>query len=182
MIAMALALDPDLIIADEPTSSLDATIQAQILELIQSRQRHKGTAMLLITHDMAVVAKLAQRVVVLYAGHVLEQAPVDALYRHPLHPYTQGLIASIPHNQTLGESLYSIPGSIPDARELPTACRFAPRCQARRTYALEICDQQEPELRILAPGHSVRCWLYQSQGSHKAPLEYSQAIGPPKPV
>ena len=182
MMALALALDPELIIADEPTSSLDATIQAQILELIQSRQRQKGMAVLLITHDMGVVAKLAQRVVVLYAGHVLEQASVDALYRHPLHPYTQGLIASIPYNQSLGESLYSIPGSIPDARDLPAACRFAPRCEARVAYGLKICDQQEPELCTIAPNHSVRCWLYQAQGNHEAPLRYSPAIGPQKSV
>lgn len=181
MIALALALDPDLIIADEPTSSLDATIQAQILALIQSRQHQKGMAVLLITHDMGVVAKLAQRVVVLYAGHVLEEAPVEALYRNPLHPYTQGLIASIPYNQNLGESLYAIPGSIPDARALPPACRFAPRCEARVSYGLEICEQQEPELGMIAPDHNVRCWLYQSQASHQAPLEPSQRVDPSAP-
>lgn len=178
MIAMALALEPEIIIADEPTSSLDATIQAQILQLIKTRQRQKGTAMLLITHDMAAIAQLAQRVVVLYAGHVLEQAPVEALYRHPHHPYTRGLIDSIPANQTLGESLYSIPGSIPDARDLPDACRFAPRCEARVSYGLEICEQRLPELHAIAPAHSVRCWLYHSQGRYKAPLEPEPSSGP----
>jgi oligopeptide/dipeptide ABC transporter ATP-binding protein len=182
MIAMALALEPQLVIADEPTSSLDATIQAQILELIQSRQHHKRMAVLLITHDMAVVAQLAQRVVVLYAGHVLEQAPVKILYKHALHPYTQGMIASIPYYQALGEKMYSIPGSIPDARDLPPACRFAPRCEARVTYGLEICDQLEPELRLIAPQQRVRCWLYQSYDSHVAPLERAQAQASSPPV
>jgi peptide/nickel transport system ATP-binding protein len=171
MIAMALALEPDLLIADEPTSSLDATIQAQILDLIRSQQREKGTAVLLISHNMAIVAQLARRVVVLYAGHVLEQAPIETLFQTPHHPYTQGLIASIPYNQPLGENLHTIPGSMPDARDLPPACRFAPRCEARKTYGLEICDQVEPDLRVITPNHSVRCWLYHSRGDHHAPLD-----------
>jgi oligopeptide/dipeptide ABC transporter ATP-binding protein len=170
MIAMALALEPDLLIADEPTSSLDATIQAQILDLIQSQQREKGTAVLLISHNLAIVAQLARRVIVLYAGHVLEEAPVEALFRAPHHPYTQGLITSIPYNQPLGESLHTIPGSMPDARDLPPACRFAPRCKARKTYGLEICDRVEPDLLPVAPDHSARCWLYHSKGDHRAPL------------
>jgi oligopeptide/dipeptide ABC transporter ATP-binding protein len=170
MIAMALALEPDLLIADEPTSSLDATIQAQILALIESQQREKGSAILLISHNLAVMAQLAQRVIVLYAGHVLEQASVEALFQSPRHPYAQGLIASIPQNQPLEQRLHSIPGNIPDARNLPGGCRFAPRCEARRAYELSICERQTPELLEILPGHSVRCWLYQSQSGHEAPL------------
>jgi oligopeptide/dipeptide ABC transporter ATP-binding protein len=170
MIAMALALEPDLLIADEPTSSLDATIQAQILALIESQQRLKGTAVLLISHNLAVMAHLAHRVIVLYAGHILEQASVEALFQRPRHPYTQGLIASIPQKQPLAKRLHSIPGNIPDARDLPGGCRFAPRCEARRTYELAICKLQTPELREVRLGHDVRCWLYQSQSGHKAPL------------
>jgi oligopeptide/dipeptide ABC transporter ATP-binding protein len=175
MIAMALALEPDLLIADEPTSSLDATIQAQILDLIQTQHRERGTAVLLISHNLAVVAQLAHRVAVLYAGHVLEEAPVERLFQAPYHPYTQGLIASIPYHQQPGESLHTIPGSMPDARNLPPACRFAPRCEARETYELKICNRVEPDLRAIAPGHSVRCWLYHSQGDHHAPLDPSHA-------
>jgi peptide/nickel transport system ATP-binding protein len=171
-----------LIIADEPTSSLDVTIQGQILDLIRSRQRDKGMAVLLITHDLAVVAQIAKRVVVLYAGHVLEEASVEALFKTALHPYTQGLIASIPYNQPLGKRLYSIPGSIPDARALPPACRFAPRCEARVTYGLEICDHEQPELHLITADHSVRCWLYQSQGGHKAPLDPLSSVVQPNPV
>lgn len=171
MIAMALALEPDLLIADEPTSSLDATIQAQILELIQSHQSRTGMAVLLISHDLAIVAQIAQRVVVLYAGHVVEEASVEDLYQQPLHPYTCGLIASIPYNQTLDEDLYSIPGSIPDPHELPGGCRFAPRCEARQKYELEICERLEPGLQPITPGHHVRCWLYHSHDGHTAPLK-----------
>jgi oligopeptide/dipeptide ABC transporter ATP-binding protein len=171
MIALALALEPDLLIADEPTSSLDATIQAQILALIKSQQRKKRAAILLISHNLAVMAQVAQRVIVLYAGHILEQASVKALFQNPLQPYTQGLIASIPQNQSLEERLHSIPGNIPDARNLPSGCRFAPRCEARLAYELSICEIQIPELEEISRGHAVRCWLYQSKGDHKAPLE-----------
>jgi oligopeptide/dipeptide ABC transporter ATP-binding protein len=170
MIAMVLALEPDLIIADEPTSSLDVTIQAQILALIESQQRDKGTAVLLISHNLAVMAQLAQRVIVLYAGHILEQASAEMIFESPRHPYTQGLIDSIPQNQSIEKRLYSIPGNIPDARDLPQGCRFAPRCEARRAYDLSICERQTPELHELKPGHAVRCWLYQSHSAHIAPL------------
>ncbi len=178
MIAMALALEPDLLIADEPTSSLDATIQAQILELIQSHQSRTGMAVLLISHDLAIVAQIAQRVVVLYAGHVLEEAPVEDLYALPLHPYTQGLIASIPYNQTLDKELYSIPGTIPDPHDLPSACRFAPRCDARQKYQLEICERLEPSLQPIASGHQVRCWLYNAHDGHTPPIEPGMLIYP----
>jgi peptide/nickel transport system ATP-binding protein len=170
MIAMALALEPDLIIADEPTSSLDATIQAQILALLKSKQEENGTTILLISHNLAVMAQFVQRVVVLYAGHVLEQAPVGEIFDRPLHPYTQGLIASMPQKQARESRLYSIPGSIPDARDLPKGCRFAPRCEARTTYQLAICDEDMPSLNQLSGEHDIRCWLYQSQDGHSAPL------------
>jgi peptide/nickel transport system ATP-binding protein len=138
--------------------------------LIEAQQSLKGTAVLLISHNLAVMAHLVHRVIVLYAGHVLEQACVETLFRRPRHPYTQGLIASIPQNQPLEKRLHSIPGNIPDARDLPGGCRFAPRCEARRTYELSICEIQTPELREVRPGHAVRCWLYQSQSGHEAPL------------
>lgn len=178
MIAMALALEPDLLIADEPTASLDATIQAEILDLIHAQQREKGMAILLISHNLAVIAQLAERVVVLYAGHILEQAPVEILFQQPHHPYTQGLIVSLPYNQKLNERLHSIPGTIPDARNLPHGCRFAPRCAARERYKLDICERETPELDIIAAGHQVRCWLYQSSADHTAPLQpgFMQAI------
>jgi peptide/nickel transport system ATP-binding protein len=171
MIAMALALEPDLIIADEPTSSLDATIQAQILALLKSKQVENRTTILLISHNLAVMAQFAQRVVVLYAGHVLEQAPVGELFERPLHPYTQGLIASIPQKQARETRLYNIPGSMPDGRDLPTGCRFAPRCEARAAYQLTICEDVIPSLEELPGEHRIRCWLYQSQAGHIAPLD-----------
>jgi peptide/nickel transport system ATP-binding protein len=171
MIAMALALEPDLILADEPTSALDATIQDQILTLLEAQQSHVESAILLISHNLAVVAQLAERVIVLYAGHVLEQAPVETLFRQPYHPYTQGLIASIPQNQSPERRMHTIPGSMPDARELPDGCRFHPRCEARKVFDLAICGQQVPALQEVSAGHQVRCWLYQSAGDHRAPLK-----------
>jgi oligopeptide/dipeptide ABC transporter ATP-binding protein len=174
MIAMALAIGPELMIADEPTSALDVTIQAQILELIRTYQAEAGTAVLLISHDLAVVAQLANRVMVLYAGHILEEAPTVSIFDRPYHPYTQGLIASIPYHQELGKPLKMIPGRIPDSRELPSACRFAPRCEARKKYQLEICEQEEPMLKTVTTDHKVRCWLYHSSVDHRAPLDGSK--------
>ncbi len=170
MIAMALAIEPDLIIADEPTSSLDATIQAQILNLLLSQVRKRGAAILLISHNLAVMAQMAERIIVLYAGHALEVASSQHLFSKPYHPYTQGLIDAIPQHQQSGERLRSIPGSVPDARALPEGCRFAPRCEARKTFGLSICEEQTPQLKVVTPGHQVRCWLYHSGGDHEAPL------------
>ncbi len=170
MIAMALALNPQLLIADEPTTALDVTIQAQILDLMRDLSARWNTSVILITHDLGVVAEMAQRVAVMYAGRIVEQAPVRALFDRPLHPYTQGLIASIPVLGKVTDRLEVIPGSVPNLIDLPAGCRFAPRCQARLKYALTICTEQEPDLEDAEQGHRVRCWLYQSQGEHRAPL------------
>ena len=173
MIAMALACVPELLIADEPTTALDVTIQAQILDLMRDLRRDMGTSVILITHDLGVVAEMAERVAVMYAGEIVEQAEVNALFDEPLHPYTQGLIGSIPVLGEIKERLDVIPGSVPNLVNLPPGCRFAPRCQARVKYALTICDEVKPELEEVKPGHYVRCWLYQSTEGHVAPLKVS---------
>ena len=171
MIAMALACVPDLLIADEPTTALDVTIQAQILDLMRNLRQNIGTAIILITHDLGVVADMAERVAVMYAGYIVEQADVVNLVETPLHPYTQGLIGSIPILGKLKDRLEVIPGSVPNLVNLPAGCRFAPRCQARTKYALPICTEKEPGLALHGPNHLVRCWLYQDTDGHKAPLK-----------
>ncbi len=171
MIAMALACVPELLIADEPTTALDVTIQAQILDLMRDLRRDMGTAVILITHDLGVVAEMADRVAVMYAGEIVEQAEVNALFDEPLHPYTQGLIGSIPVLGEIKEKLDVIPGSVPNLVNLPPGCRFAPRCQARVKHSLNICTETEPDLDEVKPGHMVRCWLYQSAEGHTAPLK-----------
>jgi oligopeptide/dipeptide ABC transporter ATP-binding protein len=171
MIAMALACVPELLIADEPTTALDVTIQAQILDLIRDIRREMGTSVILITHDLGVVAEMAERVAVMYAGEIVEQAEVTALFDGPLHPYTQGLIGSIPVLGEIKQRLDVIPGSVPNLIDLPPGCRFAPRCQARFKYGLKICSEVKPELEETRPGHKVRCWLYQSAEGHTAPLK-----------
>ncbi len=156
MIAMALSCNPRLVIADEPTTALDVTIQAQILDLLNEMKERLGTAVLLITHAMGVVAETAQRVVVMYAGKVVEEAPVGPLFATPLHPYTQGLIRSIPRLDlaaTEHRRLEAIPGTVPSLLDPPPGCRFAARCR----FATEECRTAEPALRDLAPGHRVAC-------------------------
>ena len=170
MIAMALALNPQLLIADEPTTALDVTIQAQILDLIRDLSARWNTSVILITHDLGVVAEMAQRVAVMYAGRIVEQAPVRTLFDRPLHPYTQGLIASIPILGKVMDRLEVIPGSVPNLIDLPPGCRFAARCQARLKYSLSLCTELEPDLEDGGQGQRVRCWLYQSHGDHRAPL------------
>ncbi|QIO36555.1 ABC transporter ATP-binding protein [Bradyrhizobium sp. 1(2017)] len=158
MIAMALACKPKLIIADEPTTALDVTIQAQILDLLQDMKDRFGMAVMLITHAMGVVAETAQRVVVMYAGKVVEEAPVDDLFGDPRHPYTQGLIRSIPRIDLDSEHktrLEAIGGSVPILINPPVGCRFAPRCK----FAMEVCTEKEPLLREIAPGHRMACHL-----------------------
>ncbi|MDN5003410.1 ABC transporter ATP-binding protein [Bradyrhizobium sp. GCM10027634] len=158
MIAMALACKPKLIIADEPTTALDVTIQAQILDLLQDMKERFGMAVMLITHAMGVVAETAQRVVVMYAGKVVEEAGVDALFSDPRHPYTQGLIRSIPRIDLDSEHktrLEAIGGSVPILINPPVGCRFAPRCK----FAMDICIAKEPLLREIAPGHRMACHL-----------------------
>jgi oligopeptide/dipeptide ABC transporter ATP-binding protein len=173
MIAMALACVPELLIADEPTTALDVTIQAQILDLMRDLRRDMGTSVILITHDLGVVAEMAERVAVMYAGEIVEQADVNSLFDEPLHPYTQGLIGSIPVLGEMKEKLDVIPGAVPNLVNLPPGCRFAPRCQARLKYACTICAEVKPELEEVKPGHHVRCWLYQDAEGHVAPLKVS---------
>ncbi|UPJ58160.1 ABC transporter ATP-binding protein [Bradyrhizobium sp. 192] len=158
MIAMALACKPKLIIADEPTTALDVTIQAQILDLLQDMKERFGMAVMLITHAMGVVAETAQRVVVMYAGKVVEEAPVDDLFSNPGHPYTQGLIRSIPRIDLAAEHktrLEAIGGSVPILINPPVGCRFAARCK----FAMNVCTEKEPLLREIAPGHRMACHL-----------------------
>ena len=170
MIAMALALNPQLLIADEPTTALDVTIQAQILDLMRDLRTHMGTSVILITHDLGVIAEMADRVAVMYAGQIVEQTDVLSLFDKPLHPYTQGLIGSIPILGKVQDKLDVIPGTVPNLINLPAGCRFASRCRARLQHQLRICTETEPELLAVEPGHTVRCWLYQDHGDHRAPI------------
>ncbi len=154
MIAIALACRPKLLIADEPTTALDVTIQAQIMALLLSLNRQMHMGVVLITHDLAVVSETCSRAVVMYLGQVVEEAPVDALFRRPLHPYTRGLMASAPHlDDPSKERLRVIPGTVPFLEDIPTGCRFAPRC----AYATDQCRSQMPELREMGR-QKVRCW------------------------
>lgn len=171
MIAMGLAMAPELLIADEPTTALDVTIQAQILDLIREMRERLSTAVVLITHDLGIIAEMADRVAVMYAGRIVEQADVVDLFDYPLHPYTQGLIGSIPVLGRVADRLDVIPGSVPNLVNLPPGCQFAPRCRMREKYGLKICTEQEPGLVEVRPGHDVRCWLYVSQGEHHAPIQ-----------
>ena len=158
MIAMALACNPRLLIADEPTTALDVTIQAQILDLMRELKQKTGAAIVLITHDLGVVAEMAQRVVVMYAGRKVEEAAVDALFARPRHPYTQGLLNSIPKLDAAGTAgrkrLAEIPGMVPSLKEAIDGCIFAPRCG----YATERCRREYPPLEQKAPGHFAACW------------------------
>jgi peptide/nickel transport system ATP-binding protein/oligopeptide transport system ATP-binding protein len=163
MIAMALSCEPALLIADEPTTALDVTIQAQILDLLQDLQRRLGMAMLIITHDLGVIAEIADEVVVMYAGKIVESAPVDALFADPQHPYTIGLLGSIPRIEVDRERLSTIEGSVPSPNNQPKGCRFAPRCP----FADSRCHLEPPPLRDLGPEHRVACW--------KAPVELARA-------
>jgi oligopeptide/dipeptide ABC transporter ATP-binding protein len=170
MIAMALALRPSLLIADEPTTALDVTIQAQILDLMRDLRNQMGTAIILITHDLGVVAEIADRVAVMYAGQIVEGASVTNLFEQPLHPYTQGLINSIPILGEEKERLDVIEGTVPDLIDLPSGCRFAPRCRAREEYELTICFEEIPDNQPVQLEHTVRCWLYHDHDGHRAPL------------
>jgi peptide/nickel transport system ATP-binding protein len=160
MIAMALSCNPKLLIADEPTTALDVTIQAQILDLLNELKAKLGMAVMLITHDMGVIAETAQRVVVMYAAKVAEEAPVADLFKEPLHPYTQGLLRSIPRIDraaTERQRLETIPGTVPTLRgEIAPGCRFAPRCP----FVKAVCTEKDPVIKEIKPGHKVACWLY----------------------
>ncbi|GAB4505452.1 MAG: hypothetical protein Fur0043_24470 [Anaerolineales bacterium] len=146
------------------------TIQAQILDLMRNLRENTGSAIILITHDLGVVAEMCERVAVMYAGKIVEQADVGTLFDQPLHPYTQGLIGSIPILGKLKERLEVIPGSVPNLVNLPPGCRFAPRCRAMVEHGLKICTEREPDLIEAKPGHQVRCWLYQNADGHRASL------------
>jgi peptide/nickel transport system ATP-binding protein len=160
MIAMALACEPELLIADEPTTALDVTIQAQILDLMRNLQKQTGTAIVLITHDLGVVAEMCDRVAVMYAGEIVEQADVRTLFADPKHPYTKGLIGSVPVPGVMKDELHTIPGNVPNLIALPPGCRFAPRCAARVEHGNVLAEVMHPELRPVGAGHDVRCWLY----------------------
>ncbi|MCH6264317.1 MULTISPECIES: ABC transporter ATP-binding protein [Neobacillus] len=155
MIAMALACNPRLIIADEPTTALDVTIQAQILELIQQMKRKSNTSIMMITHDLGVVSEVCDRVIVMYAGRVVEEADVKTIFSSPSHPYTKGLIESIPTLEEEVEWLETIPGNVPIPSEMPEGCKFASRCK----FAMEECLNAEPELYEIDPGQKSRCFL-----------------------
>ena len=156
MISMALSPEPDVLIADEPTTALDVTIQAQILELMRDLKERIGTGILLITHDLAVIAEVADRVSVMYAGSIVEHGPVHEIFGRPLHPYAQGLLASIPRVDQPEKDLSSIPGSVPDLIRPPPGCRFHPRCP----YAMPVCKETQPPTTLEGPEHTVACYLY----------------------
>ena len=155
VIAIALACRPDILICDEPTTALDVTIQAQIIELLKSLQNEYRFTTIFITHDLGVVASIADKVAVMYAGEIVEEAPVEVLFNNPTHPYTEGLIASVPKLGSGVKVLPSIPGSVPDLSMLPKGCRFAPRCK----YATERCHNEEPDLFEVSEHQKCRCWL-----------------------
>jgi oligopeptide transport system ATP-binding protein len=158
MIAMALSCHPSVLIADEPTTALDVTIQSQIVDLVQGLQERLGMAIIWITHDLGLVAGLADKVAVMYAGHIVEEAPVREIYYRPKHPYTQGLLRSIPHIQGARDMrLDSIRGQPPELTRPFTDCPFAPRCP----HVLDMCREEKPDLQAVSPGHSVACWRWQ---------------------
>ena len=169
MIAMAMSCEPKLLIADEPTTALDVTIQAQILALMERIRAERNTGILLITHDLGVVAETCSRVIVMYAGGIVEEAPVEELFEHPRHPYTKGLIASVPRLGRRVHRLPSIPGSVPDLAAMPAGCRFAPRCPMARPA----CEAKVPALVQVGEGHRCAC-PYAAAG---ASVEYAAGIG-----
>jgi oligopeptide/dipeptide ABC transporter ATP-binding protein len=167
MIAIALACRPPLVIADEPTTALDVTVQSQILELLRDLKREFGVSLLLITHDLGVIAETADRVAIMYAGRIVEQGPVRAIFRTPAHPYTRGLLASIPGG-TAGSRLHAIEGTVPNLASLPPGCSFAPRCGER----MPVCSTAFPDVTALGPEHSVRCYLHAAPDSRlQTPVE-----------
>ena len=161
MIAMALACVPELLIADEPTTALDVTIQAQILSLMRNMHQNMETSIILITHDLGIVADMCDRVAVMYAGRIVEQTDVRTLFKNPLHPYTRGLIGSVPVLGLVKDELEVIPGTVPNLIDLPPGCRFAPRCRARLERQLQKCVVEEPPLFSVGKNHTARCWLYE---------------------
>lgn len=159
MIAIAMSCNPKLLIADEPTTALDVTIQAQILELMEDLTKKFETSILLITHDLGVVSELADRVVVMYAGEIVEEASIEDLFDQPYHPYSEGLLNSVPTLTGEIKKLNSIPGSVPPPDALPSGCRFAPRCP----HAFDRCFAEKPQLNPKGFERSVRCFLYENE-------------------
>jgi oligopeptide/dipeptide ABC transporter ATP-binding protein len=170
MIAMALACEPKLLIADEPTTALDVTIQAQILELIKSIQERTSTAVLLITHDLGVVAEMADDVVVMYAGRVVEHGTAEEVLLQPRHPYTEGLLASMPSQSMRGQRLNVIRGSVPNPFNMPTGCNFAPRCP----YRFDACGMLDPRSDE-GDGPPVACWLWKQAPGFEVPTRLKEA-------
>ena len=159
MIAMALICDPKILIADEPTTALDVTIQAQILKLMKDLNKRLHTAILLITHDLGVVAETCDRVVVMYAGQIVEEGPVKEIFKNPQHPYTKGLIQSVPDMRIKKDTLYTIPGNVPKPGSIQVGCRFAARCE----FAHERCVQENPSMYKAATTHQARCFLLEEK-------------------
>lgn len=176
LIAMALVLDPALVIADEPTTALDVTIQAQILELLQELQSRLGTAILMITHDLGVIAEVASRVIVMYGGQVVEEAAVGELFARPSHPYTEGLLGAMPKLGSRGGRLRTIPGTVPPPTAWPTGCRFRDRCP----HAWERCASEVPPLYQVGPGHVARCHLVDEPARRRelSPAEVAGTVDP----
>jgi oligopeptide/dipeptide ABC transporter ATP-binding protein len=174
MIAMALSCNPEILIADEPTTALDVTIQAQILEIIKELSRKLGTAVILITHDLGVVSGMCDRINVMYAGRVVERGATDVIFGDPKHPYTRGLIKSVPRlDKVTGERLFSIPGTPPSLINMPECCPFHPRCE----HAMEACRKQYPPATDFGSGHSAHCWLYSGgAGWRPAPAEAGEGV------
>lgn len=162
MIAMALVCNPEILIADEPTTALDVTIQAQILDLMNHLKKEIGTSIIFITHDLGVVAEVCDEVVVMYCGRVVEKGTVYDIFDRPSHPYTEGLLASIPKLGEHVEELESIPGNVPNPKYMPEGCKFAPRCK----YAFDKCQKEEPGFTDLGNGHQSKCWLCQQKGGN----------------
>ncbi|HTX73624.1 MAG TPA: ABC transporter ATP-binding protein, partial [Rectinemataceae bacterium] len=161
MIAMSLSCNPEILIADEPTSALDVTIQAQILDLMRDLSSRLGTAVILITHSLGVVAGMCDTLCVMYAGRIVERGPTDAIFAEPKHPYTQGLIKSVPRlDKVSGDRLFSIRGQPPNVIDLPDCCPFYPRCDK----AMDICKRKYPSSTEFGKGRAVNCWLYNSEG------------------
>ena len=167
MIAMALACEPDILIADEPTTALDVTIQAQILELMKSLQEELGMAIIMITHDLGVVAQMCDEVIVMYAGSICEQGTADEIFYNPCHEYTKGLMRSIPTADTAGTKLQPITGTPIDLLNMPAGCPFAPRCDA----AMKICINQRCERMIINDDHMAACWMNVKNGVERGELE-----------
>ncbi|UXH46296.1 ABC transporter ATP-binding protein [Rossellomorea vietnamensis] len=163
MIAMALACNPEVLIADEPTTALDVTIQAQILELMKDLQKRLNMGIIFITHDLGVVAELCDKVAVMYAGQVVEYSSTEALFSHPKHPYTNGLLSSLPKLYEDQDELQTMPGSVPSPYDMPKGCRFSPRCP----LATAQCHEEEPQLHSLKDGSQIRCFLYNAEQDEK---------------